>query len=204
MSSIRNIYNRKLLDIVFPQCRENACFEHIIVRDYVADILKWTIHSWLCLQQEDKFSEPFSTSLISPGGDCKRKLEAAWMRSVASMMEWLPSATVMELLVQFGDLGNSRKANYNLYIYGTCIYFNFDNLSKLSSELRLGHTSSHRSRRRYTTSHRLYKAVSIISTAPLQTTFDINSSCKQHLKLTFWCVRASQPNSLSRRCTIST
>ena len=36
-----------------------------------------------------QFNEPFSTSLISPGGDCKRKFEAAWIRSVASMMEWL-------------------------------------------------------------------------------------------------------------------
>jgi hypothetical protein len=89
MTFIRNVHNRELLDIVFPQSRKNAFLEQIIVRDYVADILRLTIHSSLRLPQEDKFNKPFSTSLISPGGDCKRKFEAAWIRSVASMMERL-------------------------------------------------------------------------------------------------------------------
>ena len=89
MICIRDIHNYKLLNIVFPQCRKNAFLEQIIVRNYVADILRTTIYSSLFLQQEDKFNKPFSTSLISPGGDCKRKFEAAWIRSVASMIEWL-------------------------------------------------------------------------------------------------------------------
>jgi hypothetical protein len=42
MIRIRDVHNRKLLDIVFPQCRKNAFLEQIIVRDYVADILKLT------------------------------------------------------------------------------------------------------------------------------------------------------------------
>jgi hypothetical protein len=74
MVCLRDIDCSKLLDIILLESWRDALLERLIVRDDVADIYVARL-SWFPHVKE--IAEPFKTSLISPGGDWRRKFETA-------------------------------------------------------------------------------------------------------------------------------
>jgi hypothetical protein len=73
----RDIHGNKLCDIVRFKRWENAILERIIVRYYIADVYTVQTKDRFIVWDTKIIHKPFSTSLISPGGACKRKLDAA-------------------------------------------------------------------------------------------------------------------------------
>lgn len=82
MPDVRNLRHRELLEVILLERWKHPCFETLVVPDE---------HAYICtnrrgisdviLISSKVLNGPFSTSFISPGGDCKRNCETAWTRS---------------------------------------------------------------------------------------------------------------------------
>jgi hypothetical protein len=88
----RSFCHRELIEVVLLQRGQKAHLEALIVPDEHAYIYTEGALYCVCVSAErdpsfnkKKLSVPFRTSLISPGGDCKRNWETAWIRSCASI-----------------------------------------------------------------------------------------------------------------------
>lgn len=77
------VYKDELREIVLSECGQEAVFEDIVVVDddtHIYGVIR------ACLVRYVHVREPLRTSLISPGGDCRTKALATWMRSSESVM----------------------------------------------------------------------------------------------------------------------
>jgi hypothetical protein len=86
MLSPRNIDSHELRNVVFHEGWKHTILKRIVIRNDVANICACPTNN--CCDETRlglRSYRPFRTSLISPGGDCRRKLEAARIRSAESI-----------------------------------------------------------------------------------------------------------------------
>ncbi len=79
-----DVYSHELGEVVLAQGREDAFLEAVVVGYDISDIFQGR-GQWGCVGWKAE-EVPLRTSFISPGGDWRRKLQAASIRSFASMV----------------------------------------------------------------------------------------------------------------------
>lgn len=107
MPGIRNLNHSELLEVILLESWKHPCFENLVVADE---------HAYICtnrrgisdviLISSKVLKGPFSTSFISPGGDCKRNCETAWIRSSS----FIDAMIVLTVKVGTNDEDKDRAA----------------------------------------------------------------------------------------------
>jgi len=114
MISAWDIGGNELGKIVFPESWSNALLQRVVVGDDVSNI--YETRSTLRWGTDTGGRIPFKTSLISPGGDSRRNLETARMRSETSITDEGKREAIARRSISL-SLSRSPMSRVQLYIY---------------------------------------------------------------------------------------